>query len=119
MPSNYSTSLRLELMADGEKSGTWGTITNTNLGTLIEQGVAGVASVAHDDSASYTLTTNNGSSDEARNAVVLMTGALTADREVIVPDVDKSCPLPAGPGRPACPLFPGKPGLPCSPGRPG
>jgi len=76
-------------MADGEKSGTWGTITNTNLGTLIEQGVAGVASVAHDDSASYTLTTNNGSSDEARNAVVLMTGALTADREVIVPDVDK------------------------------
>jgi len=89
MPSTYSTSLRLELMADGEKSGTWGTITNTNLGTLIEQGVAGVASVAHDDSASYTLTTNNGSSDEARNAVVLMTGALTADREVIVPDVDK------------------------------
>jgi len=89
MPSTYSTSLRLELMADGEKSGTWGTITNTNLGTLIEQGVAGVASVAHDDSASYTLTTNNGSSDEARNAVVLMTGTLTADREVIVPDVDK------------------------------
>jgi hypothetical protein len=76
-------------MADGEKSGTWGTITNTNLGTLLEQAVTGVASVTHDNSASYTLTTNNGSTDEARNAVVLMTGTLTAAREVIVPDVDK------------------------------
>jgi len=89
MPSTYSTNLRLELMADGEKSGTWGTITNSNLGTLLEQAVTGVASVTHDDSASYTLTTNNGSTDEARNAVVLMTGTLTAAREVIVPDVDK------------------------------
>ena len=31
MPSTYVNNLRLEEMATGEKSGTWGTITNTNL----------------------------------------------------------------------------------------
>jgi hypothetical protein len=32
MPSTYSSNLKLELMATGENSGTWGNITNTNLG---------------------------------------------------------------------------------------
>ena len=32
MPSTYSPDLRIELIANGEKSGTWGTITNDNLG---------------------------------------------------------------------------------------
>ncbi len=89
MPSTYSTNLRLELMATGEKSGTWGDVTNTNLGTLLEQAISGVASVAHDDSANYSLTTNNGSSDEARNAVVVVTGTLTAARNLVVPSTDK------------------------------
>lgn len=89
MPSTYSTNLRFELMATGEKSGTWGTISNTNIGTLIEQAISGVASVTHDDSASYSLTTGNGTSDEARNAVVVVTGTLTAARNLVVPSVDK------------------------------
>ena len=76
MPSTYSTNLRFELMATGEKSGTWGTISNTNIGTLIEQAISGVANVAHDDSANYSLTTGNGTADEARNAVVRITGCL-------------------------------------------
>jgi len=89
MPSTYSTNLRFELMATGEKSGTWGTISNTNIGTLIEQAISGVASVTHDDSASYSLTTGNGTTDEARNAVVNVTGTLTAARNLVVPSVDK------------------------------
>ena len=89
MPSTYSTNLRFELMATGEKSGTWGTISNTNIGTLIEQAISGVASVTHDDSASYSLTTGNGTTDEARNAVVNVTGTLTAERNLVVPSVDK------------------------------
>lgn len=36
MPSSYSTTLGIELMVTGEKSGTWGDITNTNL-NIIEQ----------------------------------------------------------------------------------
>lgn len=88
MPSTYSSRLRFELIGAGEQSGTWGTTTNTNLGTLIEQAIAGVAAVVMTD-ADYTLTTSNGSSDEARNAVVQVTGTLTANRNIICPTASK------------------------------
>ena len=39
MSSTYSPNLRLELIANGEQSGTWGNTTNTNLGTLLEQAI--------------------------------------------------------------------------------
>ena len=41
MASTYSTNLKIELQATGENSGTWGTITNTNLGTALEQAIVG------------------------------------------------------------------------------
>lgn len=88
MPSTYSTSLRLELIGNGEQAANWGNTTNTNLGTLIEQAIAGVQSVAMTD-ANYTLVSGNGVADEARNAVLVMTGTLTATRNVIVPTADK------------------------------
>lgn len=88
MPSTYSTSLRLELIGNGEQAANWGNTTNTNLGTLIEQAIAGVQSIAMTD-ANYTLVSGNGVADEARNAVVVMTGTLTATRNVIVPTADK------------------------------
>jgi hypothetical protein len=89
MASSFSTDLRLELMATGDQTGTWGDTTNTNLGTLLEQAIAGVLSVAQGDVANLTLTTNNGASDQARNAVLKITGALTANRNVVVPAVNK------------------------------
>lgn len=55
MPSTYSPDLRIELIANGEQDGTWGTTTNLNLGTLIEQAIAGVATVAT-SSAAQALT---------------------------------------------------------------
>ena len=48
MASTPSTSLRLELMATGDQSGTWGDTTNTNLGTLLEQAITGVLSAWQD-----------------------------------------------------------------------
>ena len=89
MASTYSTSLRLELMATGDQSGTWGDTTNTNLGTLLEQAITGVLSVAQGDVANLTLTNLNGASDQARNAVVNLTGAMTAGRNVVVPAPNK------------------------------
>ena len=44
MASTYSSNLKLELMTTGEKSGTWGTITNTNLQQL-EQASSGYISI--------------------------------------------------------------------------
>lgn len=88
MPSTYSTSLGLELIGDGEQVGTWGTTTNRNLGTLLEQAIAGVVRVTLAD-ADVTLTSTSGASNQARNAVLLVDGTSTASRDVIIPAVSK------------------------------
>lgn len=86
--TTYSTSLKLALIGDGEQSGIWGQTTNTNLGTLLEQAITGVVSIVMSD-ANYTLTSYNGASDEARNAVLIATGTNSAIRDVIPPLVEK------------------------------
>jgi microcystin-dependent protein len=91
MPSTYSPDLRIELIANGEQSGTWGTTTNSNLGTLIEDAIAGRASVAV-TSANQPLTASDGAADQARCAAVdLSIGAWgsPANFAVYVPPVTK------------------------------
>lgn len=88
MASTYSTSLKLELIGDGEQSGIWGQTTNNNLGTLLEQAITGVVSITMAD-ANYTLTSFNGVSDEARNAVLVVGGTNSQVRDVIAPLVEK------------------------------
>lgn len=88
MPSTYSPSLKLELIGNGEQSGTWGTTTNNNFGTLVEQAITGVQSIVMSD-ADYTLTNYNGLSDEARNPVLSVTGTNTAVRQIVAPLVNK------------------------------
>ena len=58
MSSTYSTSLKLELIGNGDQSGTWGTTTNNNLGTLLEQAITGVQSITMSN-ADYTLSNYN------------------------------------------------------------
>jgi hypothetical protein len=89
MASTYSPSLRLELIGDGDQSGIWGQTTNNNLGYLIEQAVSGVITIAMSD-ANYTMSNFNGVVDEARNQVLILTGALTATRNLIAPLVEKT-----------------------------
>lgn len=89
MASTYSTSLKLELIGDGDQSGIWGQTTNNNLGTLLEQAIAGVVSISMID-ANYTLTNYNGVTDEARNAIIVATGTNTATRDIIAPLVEKT-----------------------------
>ena len=86
--ATYSTSLKLTLLADGEQSGVWGGTTNNNLGTLLEQAITGVTTITMVN-ANYTLTNYNGSSDEARNAVLVVEGTNSAVRQVIAPLVNK------------------------------
>ena len=88
MSSTYSTNLALELMATGDQSGTWGTTTNTNLGTLLEQSISGYVTQAITDGsgANTTITIPNGSTGVARNMFIEMTGALTfSTTNLIVP----------------------------------
>jgi len=88
MASTYSTSLKLTLMGDGDQAGLWGQTTNTNLGTLLEQAITGVTSITMSD-ANYTLTSFNGVSDEARNAVLVVSGTNAAVRDLIPPVQEK------------------------------
>jgi hypothetical protein len=88
MATTYSSSLKLALIGDGDQSGIWGQTTNTNLGTLVEQAITGVTSIAMSD-ANYTLSNFNGVPNEARNAVLVVTGANSAVRDIIPPVVKK------------------------------
>jgi hypothetical protein len=88
MASTYSPSLKITLMGDGDQAGLWGQTTNTNLGTLVEQAITGVVSIVMSN-ANYTLSNFNGVSDEARNAVLVVSGANSAVRDVIPPVVEK------------------------------
>jgi mono/diheme cytochrome c family protein len=89
MASSYSSLLRIELMGNGDQSNTWGTTLNAKLGTVLEQAIAGRASVPVTDGADTTLTTANGATDQARCMALNLTGALTAARNVICPTSSK------------------------------
>lgn len=89
MASTYSPTLRIELIGNGDQSGTWGDTTNINLGTLIEAAITGVQNITFAD-ANYTLTAFNGLPDEARNAVLVLGGTNTTTRQLIAPAVEKT-----------------------------
>ena len=88
MPSSFSTDLRIELIQTGEQSGTWGTTTNTNLGTIIEDAISGMAAITTIISP-YTLTTVNGAADQARCAALQLATTTGANFIVVVPAVTK------------------------------
>jgi len=88
MASTYSTSLKLELIGQGEQSGTWGVTTNNNFGNLVEQAITGVETISMSN-ATYTLTNYDGALDEARNAVLVISGTNLAPQNVIAPSVEK------------------------------
>jgi hypothetical protein len=93
MSTSYSTSLKLALIGTGDQSGTWGTTTNTNFGTLLEQAITGVEGINvssyNSSSTPYTLTNYNGTTDDARNAVLVFTGTPAGSVTIIAPLVNK------------------------------
>ena len=89
MTSTYSTNLKLTLMGTGDQSGTWGDTTNTNLGTLVEEAIAGYTTQALVSTGPTALTIPDGASSVGRNYVIEFTGTPTAGHTVTVPAVDK------------------------------
>ena len=83
MASTYSD-LKIELIATGEQSGTWGTTTNTNLGTALSEAITGSADVAF-SSSDVTLTlTDTNSAQSARNLRLNLTGTTAGARNLIL-----------------------------------
>lgn len=89
MASTYSTNLKLELIGTGEQAGTWGTTTNTNLGTALEQSIVGKADVAM-SSTTITLTLNNSNAAQDARAIYLnLTGSPGGAAVLEVPAIQK------------------------------
>ena len=84
MASSTSSDLKLELITTGEKSGTWGTITNTNL-QILEQAASGYISVDV-ASSDVALALSNHAVSNGKNLYFKLTGTLSADRTVTMPD---------------------------------
>ena len=86
MASSFSTDLKLELMVTGENAGTWGTKTNTNL-ELLQQAIAGYQDVSIAGGAQTTaLAMTNATLSNARNLVVKLSGTITGNQIVTIPD---------------------------------
>jgi hypothetical protein len=89
MSSTYSTNLAIELIGSGEQAGNWGSTTNTNLGTLIEQAISGYQTQAVSTGTDTTLAMTNGASATARNMFLELTGTGGASTNLIVPSNKK------------------------------
>jgi hypothetical protein len=85
MPTIYSSDLKLSIQATGENAGTWGSITNSNL-YVIQQAIAGYESLAVNATTGLTLTFTDGVISTGKNAVLNLTGTLTGNVNVVVPD---------------------------------
>ena len=88
MASTFSD-LGIELMATGENAGTWGDKTNTNL-QIVEKSIAGYVEQAVTSGGTTALTITDGDATEstsvARHAVIKLTGTITGNSIVTVPD---------------------------------
>ena len=93
MASTYSSNLKIELMGTGENAGTWGNVTNTNLGTALEQAVVGYGNPDFTSDANLTITLTDSNAAQAARALVLNVtsafGSLTVTRELVVPTLQK------------------------------
>ena len=82
MSSTYSDNLKIELIGTGDQAGNWGSTTNTNLGTLIEQAISGYVTQSMPGT-DVTLSMTQGASATARNMYIELTG--TGGASLIVP----------------------------------
>jgi len=72
-------------MGAGDQAGNWGSTTNTNLGTLIEQAISGYVTQAVATGTDTTITIPNGATGVARNMFLELTGTGGASTNLIVP----------------------------------
>ena len=83
MANSTSANLKLTVQTTGENSGTWGQITNTNL-LILEQAIGGYDAVGITSGA--TLVFSNGVLSNGKNQVLKLTGTITGNVNVTIPD---------------------------------
>jgi hypothetical protein len=88
MASTYSA-LKIQLMGTGENSGTWGNVTNVNLGTALEEAIVGSADVTFASGTVTLALTDSNSTQTARNLRLNLTGTSGGAQNLIVPTIEK------------------------------
>jgi hypothetical protein len=92
MSSTFSN-LKFEIIGNGEQSGTWGTTTNANIGTAIEQAIVGMATLDSGDFtanvATLTLSNTTAAQDARALCLNIASGAVSAAGTVNVPAIEK------------------------------
>jgi hypothetical protein len=92
MSSTFSN-LKFELIGNGEQSGTWGTTTNSNIGTAIEQASVGMATLEAADftanEATLTLANTTAAQDARALCLNIASGAVSAAGTINVPAIEK------------------------------
>lgn len=88
MPSSASTILRLELPAEGEKTGQWDDIENLNK-QMLEAAIAGTTSIST-TGGTTTLTNVDYTNDQAKKRVLNVSGALVSNATIVIPNASKT-----------------------------
>ena len=92
MSSTFSN-LKFEIIGNGEQSGTWGTTTNSNIGTAIEQAIVGMATLDSGDFTAnvctLTLTNTTALQDARALCLNIAAGAVSAAGTINVPAIEK------------------------------
>ena len=89
MPSTYSN-LKIQLMATGENNTTWGNVTNVNLGTALEEAIAGSADVTFASGDVTLALSDTNATQTARNMRLRCTGTTGGARNLTVPSIEKA-----------------------------
>ena len=87
MPSTY-TSAGIELIANGEQSGTWGTTTNVNL-EIVDRLANGVGAITLSGT-THTLTTSDGALSEGQFKVLVFGGSPSGTNTVTISPNDQN-----------------------------
>lgn len=88
MASSYTVNTGIELIANGEQSGTWGDTTNTNL-EIIDRLTNGVGSITLSGT-THTLTTSDGSLSDGQYKVLVFGGSPSGTNTVTVSPNDQA-----------------------------
>ena len=87
MTTAYTSLLGFALPVTGELSGTWGDTVNNGITSLLDSAIAGTTTLSADSD--VTLTTTQGSSNTAREAILLWTAGGSATRTITAPAQSK------------------------------
>jgi len=88
MPTGNTTLLGLALPVDGELDGTWGDVVNDSITSLVDSAVAGTTTLSTDSD--VTLTTTVLAANQARQSILLCTGARTTLKTITAPAQSKA-----------------------------